>query len=77
MVSTKYLITQISPTEMKAIVAALAGGAAADKIWAEGVHITGEKYVVTKAEDRSIYARKVCSSSSLPYLRTATFCTAS
>jgi len=48
----------ISPTEMKTIVAALGGGAATDKIWGEGVHITGEKYVVTKAEDRSIYGRK-------------------
>jgi len=44
---------------MKAIIAALGGGAATDKIWGEGVHITGEKYVVTKAEDRSIYGRKV------------------
>jgi hypothetical protein len=44
---------------MKTIVAALGGGAATDKIWGEGVHITGEKYVVTKAEDRSIYGRKV------------------
>lgn len=44
---------------MKALVTALGGGAATDKIWAEGIHITGEKYVVTKAEDRSIYARKV------------------
>lgn len=44
---------------MKAVVAALGGGAATDKIWGEGVHIIGEKYVVTKAEDRSIYGRKV------------------
>jgi hypothetical protein len=44
---------------MKAIVAALGGGAATDKIWGEGVHITAEKYVVTKAEGRSIYGRKV------------------
>ncbi len=44
---------------MKAIVAALGGGAATDKIWGEGVYIIGEKYVVTKAEDRSIYVRKV------------------
>jgi hypothetical protein len=60
MIFAHYLITQITPAEMKAVVAALKGGAGADKIWGEGVHITGEKYVVTKAEDRSIYARKVC-----------------
>lgn len=41
------------------MVAALGGGAAADKIWGEGVHIIGEKYFVTKAEGRSIYGRKV------------------
>jgi hypothetical protein len=29
------------------------------KIWAEGVHVCGEKYITTKAESRSIYARQV------------------
>jgi hypothetical protein len=48
---------------MKAIVDAFKGigssSADANKIWAEGVHIIGEKYVVTQAEDKHIYARKV------------------
>lgn len=34
--------------------------AAIDKAFAEGLHIAGERYVLAKAEDGSIYARKVC-----------------
>ena len=30
-----------------------------DKLYAEGLHVAGEKYVLNKAEDRSLYARKV------------------
>jgi hypothetical protein len=44
---------------MKAIVAALSGGAAADKLWTDGLHVGGERYVVFKVEGRSIYGRKV------------------
>lgn len=44
---------------MKTIVSALSGGAAKDALWADGIHVAGQRYVVTKAEDRSIYARKV------------------
>ena len=43
---------------MQIIVAGLKGDT--DKLWADGTHIAGEKYVTTKAEERSIYARKVC-----------------
>lgn len=50
---------QISPAEMTNIVAALGGGAAADKLWTDGLHVAGERYVVFKVEDRSIYGRKV------------------
>ena len=32
---------------------------AADKAYAEGVHVGGERFVVTKLEDRSLYGRKV------------------
>lgn len=52
-------IYQVSPAEMKNIVAALAGGAAADKLWTDGLHVAGERYVVFKVEGRSIYGRKV------------------
>jgi hypothetical protein len=50
---------QIKEPEAKTLVAALAGGAAAEKLWTDGLHIAGERYVVTKAEGRSIYGRKV------------------
>jgi len=50
--------TGFEPTaaEMQIIVAGLNGNT--DKLWADGTHIAGEKYVTTKAEDRSIYGRK-------------------
>jgi len=48
----------ISPEEMKEVVATLAGGEAVDKIFSTGLHIAGERYVVFKAEGRSIYGRK-------------------
>lgn len=46
----------VSPTEMQEVVTGLSGSV--DKLYAEGFHIAGEKYVLTKAEDRSLYARK-------------------
>ncbi|KFZ07863.1 hypothetical protein V502_09696 [Pseudogymnoascus sp. VKM F-4520 (FW-2644)] len=48
----------VQPTETKNVVAALAGGDAADKLWTEGIYIAGERFVVFKAEGRSIYGRK-------------------
>jgi hypothetical protein len=42
---------------MQEVVAGLSGKA--DKLYAEGLHVGGERYVLTKAEDRSLYARKV------------------
>lgn len=30
-----------------------------EKLYSDGLHIAGERYVLTKAEDRSLYARKV------------------
>lgn len=50
---------QVKPEEMQSIVAALAGGAAADKLWTEGLHVAGERFVVFKVEGRSIYGRQV------------------
>ena len=57
---------QVKPEEMQNIVAALAGGAAADKLWTEGLHVAGERFVVFKVEGRSIYGRKVCNLPSSP-----------
>lgn len=43
---------------MKEIINGLSGKV--DSLYAEGLHVGGERYVLTKAEDRSLYARKVC-----------------
>ncbi|KAI1638527.1 profilin [Biscogniauxia mediterranea] len=49
----------VQPAEMKNIVAILTGtGDAIDKAHADGVHVAGERYVVTRIEDRSLYARQ-------------------
>ena len=42
---------------MQEIVSGLSGKA--EKLYAEGLHVAGERYVLTKAEERSLYARKV------------------
>lgn len=50
---------QLKPEEMTALVAILSGSSdAVDKAHAEGVHVTGNRYVVTRIEDRSLYARQ-------------------
>jgi hypothetical protein len=41
---------------MKEVVAGLSKP---DNLYANGLHVAGERFVLTKAEDRSLYARKV------------------
>ncbi|KAH7192473.1 profilin [Fusarium flagelliforme] len=49
---------QLKPEEMKAISDIVNGNQAAkDKAFGEGLYIAGERYVMARAEDRSIYAR--------------------
>ncbi|KAK8060411.1 profilin, partial [Apiospora sp. TS-2023a] len=49
----------IKPEEMKNIANVLTGAAGAvDKALAEGAHIGGERYVIFRAEDRSMYGRQ-------------------
>ncbi|KAJ4390745.1 profilin, required for normal timing of actin polymerization in response to thermal stress [Gnomoniopsis smithogilvyi] len=49
----------ISAEEMKNLASIVTGEQAAiDKAFAEGLHIAGERYVLAKAEDGSVYARK-------------------
>ncbi|KAI5917721.1 profilin [Camillea tinctor] len=49
----------VQPAEMKNVVAIVTGtGDAIDKAHADGVHVAGERYVVTRIEDRSLYARQ-------------------
>ncbi|KAI1828675.1 profilin [Xylaria intraflava] len=48
----------IQPDELKTIVTILSGpGPAVDKAFGDGLYIAGERYVLTRAEGRSIYAR--------------------
>lgn len=49
---------------MKVIASIVSGDSAAkDRAFADGLFIAGNRYVVARAEDRSIYARAVRSSS--------------
>ncbi|KAM0301679.1 hypothetical protein ACHAPM_004826 [Fusarium culmorum] len=49
---------QLKPEEMKAISAIVSGDEKAkDKAFAEGLYIAGERYVMARADGRSIYAR--------------------
>ncbi|KAH6996396.1 profilin [Ilyonectria sp. MPI-CAGE-AT-0026] len=49
----------LQPAEMKVVASIVSGDAAAkDKAFADGLYIGGERYVMARAEDRSIYARK-------------------
>jgi profilin len=44
---------------MQAVVAAYKDTADPKKVWATGLHIAGQKYVTLKADDRSLYGKKV------------------
>lgn len=51
---------QIAADEMKNIAAIVTGDQAAiDKAYAEGLHVAGERFVLTKTDEGSLYARKV------------------
>ena len=52
---------------MQAVVAAYKDTTDPKKVWGTGLHIAGEKYVTLKADDRSLYGKKV--SNKLPRLR--------
>ncbi|KAK4620151.1 Profilin [Fulvia fulva] len=49
---------QISPAEMTSITTAYKDTADVKQVQSTGLHIAGEKYVVLKADDRSIYGKK-------------------
>ncbi|KAF2724518.1 profilin II [Polychaeton citri CBS 116435] len=48
----------VKPEEMKEIVSAYQDKADVKKVQSEGAHIAGERFVVIKADDRSIYGKK-------------------
>jgi hypothetical protein len=47
----------VSASEIQEVVNGLSGQT--DKLFSDGLHVGGERFVLTKAEDRSLYARKV------------------
>ncbi|KAI1007085.1 hypothetical protein K3495_g1128 [Podosphaera aphanis] len=49
---------EVSTEELKKIIGGLAGGETLQALYDDGIFVTGEKYVLTRAEDRSLYARK-------------------
>ena len=57
---------------MQAVVAAYKDTADPKKVWGTGLHIAGEKYVTLKADDRSLYGKKV--SNKLPSTRFTPMC---
>lgn len=51
----------MTPQEMQAVVAAYAdkGKDGVKQVQSSGLHVAGERFVVIKADDRSIYGKKV------------------
>ncbi len=47
----------MSAPEIQEVISGLSGKP--DKLYSEGLHVAGERFVLTKCEDRSLYARKV------------------
>jgi len=57
---------------MQAVVAAYKDTTDPKKVWGTGLYIAGEKYVTLKADDRSLYGKKV--SNKLPSTRFTPMC---
>ncbi|SPO05997.1 related to profilin [Cephalotrichum gorgonifer] len=49
---------QVSAEEGKALASILTTDAGKEAVWANGFHVGGERFVVTKAEGRSLYGRQ-------------------
>ncbi|KAF1826042.1 profilin II [Dissoconium aciculare CBS 342.82] len=48
----------VSPAEMKEVVSAYKDKGDIKQVQSSGIHIAGERFVVLKADDRSIYGKK-------------------
>ena len=51
-----FLVFQVKPEEVQFIIK---GYASSSPLFEKGVHLSGEKYMCIKADDRSIYGKKV------------------
>lgn len=49
----------MSPNEIKEVVSSYKDTGDIKKVQANGVHVGGERYVVIKADERSLYGKKV------------------
>lgn len=50
---------QVAPAEIKEVVAAYKDTGTVKQVQSNGLHIGGERYVVIKADERSLYGKKV------------------
>ena len=50
---------QVKPEELKEIVSAYKDTSDVKRVQSTGLHVAGDKYVVIKADDRSLYGKKV------------------
>lgn len=50
---------QVSPTEIKNIIASYADTSDVKKIQSEGFRVAGEKYMTIRADEKSVYGKKV------------------
>ncbi len=51
---------QVTPQELKPIVSSFGDSSEPKAIQAQGFHIAGDKYFTLRADDRSLYGKKVC-----------------
>jgi hypothetical protein len=56
---TDIVLLQVSPQEMTEVVTAFKDTSDVKKVQSTGLHIAGEKFIVLKADDRSLYGKKV------------------
>lgn len=52
---------QVKPEEIKEVVSSYTDKSDVKKVQSEGFHIAGSRYVTIKADERSLYGKKVCS----------------
>ena len=56
----------MAPGEIKEIIAAYNDKAEVKAVQSNGLHVGGERFVVLKADERSLYGRKVRTASPVP-----------
>ena len=57
---------QVAPEEIKEVVNSYADKGEPKKVQSSGFHVAGHRYVTIKADDRSLYGKKVFAKLALP-----------